>query len=315
MARQIKSLAQKVAGARIQAPSAPSAPAVRNWNGSMAAGATASAYGAKNITPNSSAPASANTPTKPGGDNPVSTVPKQGKENKPKPNAPAAVADPRSDPIYRQNVAALQQQWINELGTANIEQSQANADYALEADRMLTDRNRARRDLAESMLGTGGIYSGSYGRNQREDDTDYLLNSNRLRTDKFRADQGRILDRADINARLKPLVGSEWATALREANDRQAKAADDSAANDDPVRDPGDNKGLDNEKQSGEGKPSDEGKPLGARIRTRNRQIRVLRRKIDNTSNPHREKVLRDRLQKARKQRNKLVRKAKNGKA
>jgi hypothetical protein len=47
MARQIKSLAQKVAGARIQAPSAPSAPAVRNWNGSMAASATASAYGAK----------------------------------------------------------------------------------------------------------------------------------------------------------------------------------------------------------------------------------------------------------------------------
>lgn len=319
MARQIKSLAQKVAGAQIQAPSAPSAPAVRNWNGSMAAGATASAYGAKKGVTDTGMGGAPGGSAKPGIDKggPDTTQYQKFQASKPKPVVP--VIDPRQDQIYQQNVAALQQQWITERGTLKLQQNQADRDYATSRDQLTSDRAIARRDLAERLAGTGAMYSGSHRVSDNQADLALVEDQGDLLSAKSQADYGRLNERDAIDRELRPGMGSAWIDELNKAAQRMAENPQTQAAEGDPLLGNKKKKAARNEPKAtnstgGVAAPEDY-KPIGARIRTRNKQIRVLRRKIENTANPHREKVLRNRLQKARKQRNKLVRKANNGKA
>ena len=228
--------------------------------------------------------------------------------------------DPR-DSIYYANTAALSAQYALERGQNILTRNQAARDYERSRSEILTDRSRAKRELAESMLGTGGAYSGFHRRQQTEGDQDHLDYLDRFDTDYNRGLQQSYLEMNDIDSRLAYGTGSEYLKEMEAARTRQSEAGQDSAAEDDPLygnkgkkkkkpvdkKDTKPNDGYD-PNTGGVGPPT---KPLGARIRTRNRQIRTLKAKIENTSNPNREKALRKRLQVARKQRNKLVRKAK----
>ena len=106
----------------------------------MAASATASAYGAKKGVTDTGMGVAPGGSAKPGIGKGGPDTPQYQKfqASKPKPVVPAI--DPRQDKIYQQNVAALQQQWITERGTLNLQQNQADRDYATSRDQLTSDR-------------------------------------------------------------------------------------------------------------------------------------------------------------------------------
>lgn len=230
------------------------------------------------------------------------------------PKAPAP--DPRDvDPYYWQNVQALRQQHTLDKGQLLTEQGKATADYSMERDRMGKDYTRSLRDLAESLAGTGAMYSGSHRYDKTKMGQDYMENRGRLDSDydyarKQRSFQSYTLDNA---------LNQDLSTELQAAHDRFNQSMLDTNANADPLNKTKGKKGKQpgpNGRGTGGVEVPEDYKPLGARIRTRNRQIKTLRRKIENTDNPRREEMLRERLREARRRRNQLVRKAKkkNGK-
>ena len=107
----------------------------------MAASATASAYGAKKGVTDTGMGGAPGGSAKPGIDKggPDTTQYQKFQASKPKPVVP--VIDPRQDPIYQQNVAALQQQWITshdkemkELRSARTKAERARKKIASGAD-------------------------------------------------------------------------------------------------------------------------------------------------------------------------------------
>ena len=273
-----------MAGAQYRAPSAPSAPGVRNQQGinaisgsnNLARRNTGPAAGKSmgNLSGNIRKVTPPNAPLVP----PPSAVPGGG-------SGPDQRPDPR-DPTYWNNVAALQAQYATEYGSNLLAQGQATADYTTEAQRMETDRSRARRNLAESMLGSGGIYSGSHRRVQTEGDQDLLLNRGRLDADYTRANQQRELERADIDRRLKEGTGTDWISELLGASGRAAETALTTA-------------------ESGEGIYDD----TKARLKGANKQVSTLKKKVANAKSPAQKEKLQAKLVKAQKRRNNLARK------
>lgn len=286
MARTIKPKKQVVAGATYRAPSAPSAPGVRNQQGINAI------TGSNNLARRNTGPAAGKSMGNLSGNIRKVTPPKAPLV----PNAPAAPGgggapgpDQRPDPrdsTYWNNVAALQAQYATEYGSNLLAQGQATADYNTEAQRMETDRSRARRNLAESMLGSGGIYSGSHRRTQTEGDQDLLLNRGRLDADYTRANQQRELERADIDRRLKEGTGTDWISELLGATGRAAETALTTA-------------------ESGEGIYDD----TKARLKGANKQVSTLKKKVANAKSPAQKQAAQIKLVKAQKRRQNLARK------
>lgn len=292
-------LVNKVISTR--APSAPSAPPVRNFQGSMAAGASATSYGAP---ANTGSGLNTNTPTggaagKKGVDPGPKGIGGRGRLDgpKPKPNQPSqpkpggvrSVGFVTDDPVYWNNVAALTAQYGTEMQGLKTEQTLANNSYISESNRMATDRSRARRDLAESLLGNGNIYGGAHRRQQVESDMDYVLNRGRLDSDKLMNDQDRLARMADVQSRLGPDVGSEW---IREQQAATARAAEQ------------------DQQDVATGAP-DYSLNRKQRIHGLNTRITNIRKRLKDTEDPDKKKKLRSRLQKARRKRDKLVRRGK----
>lgn len=118
-----------------------------------------------------------------------------------KPPPPAPVVDPR-DPTYWANVAAIQQQYGQQTSSNMISSAYGTERYNAESERMGTDSARAKRNLAESLLGTGGIRSGSHRRDRTEMDQDYASNRSRLDRD-FRENQAQgAIEQQGINDTL-----------------------------------------------------------------------------------------------------------------
>jgi hypothetical protein len=109
--------------------------------------------------------------------------PGMGSEVTPAKPKPAPKYQPPPDPrdsTYYANTAALTNMLGQNTASALLDQTLADNSFAENSERMTTDRERARRNLAESLLGTGGIRSGSHRRDQTEGDQDYMVNRNRL---------------------------------------------------------------------------------------------------------------------------------------
>lgn len=292
MARQIRPLAQKVAGAQFlapSAPSAPSAPAVRNTQGSMAAGSVQAQMPKDTTQINQSKLGAGLSQGTLGG-----TLTSSYKKPTP-PKAPPAepAPDPR-DSAYWNNVAALNARYGLERGNVLVAQQMADTGYRQEGERMTTNRERSRRNLAESLLGAGSIYSGMHRRQQTEGDTDYLLDRSRLDEDYRTASAQRRIESADIESRLRPGAGTDWMGALIDAQNRF-------------------NEGK--QREAEEGAPISRLPNLDEQIGAANKRIKTLRAKAKATNNPKREKALRGKIQNARKRRDALVKKkkAKNG--
>lgn len=207
----------------------------------------------------------------------------------PAPTAPkfAPKVDPR-DSTYYQNTAALSQMYGQQMGNALLEQQLADNDYNTEARRMETDRARARRDLAESLLGSGGIRSGSHRRRRTEDDQDFMENFNRLIYDKGNADAQRAIDRRDIDYRLRQGSGQEYQREYREARDRYAAGQ---------------------MKQAEEGEGIYKSPGIKQQLKSTNKQIARLREKLEASDSERQREMIQKKLKRLRTRRQNLVRK------
>lgn len=314
MARQIKPLVQKVAGAQVRAPSAPSAPrapGLRNIQGSMAA-----AQPGLNSTQINQSKTGGGLGQRLGGIGAGLTqqVSKPGKlatETKPRTGGGPAI-DPR-DSTYWNNVAALDAQLdLGEMEKVAADTA-ANIRFRQESERMQTNRERSRRNLAESLVGLGSIYSGQHRRTQLEGDHDYLLDRDRLDTD-YRAEQAaRDRELHDLRGRVGE-GGTERERFMLEAEDRETKRLQEQAEKGAPVGKPKKTKKRKPEEPvtappgvSGGAKPPS---ARERRITTMNTTIKRLRRRIRNTDNPKVERRLRNRVHKVRRRRDRLKGKA-----
>lgn len=290
-----KKLVNKIAATR--APSAPAAPQVRNVAGSMAGASSNYATGGatpppSQITPNDKNPASAQD--KPKNPKDVSA----GWDTKPKEyqgppkiltskrKAPAPVVP--TDKEYWANIAALNSQFMTESARTIAEQTNADNDYQRETARLATDRERSRRNLAESLLGRGSsVYSGMHRRDQIEGDIDYVYNADRMGSDKLSADSARAAERADIRLRLTPNSGTEWTAASAAATARaDARRAD----------------------QAESGAP-DYSINIKQRVKGENKRIKALRAKYEKVDDPERKKKIRKRIHNIRRRRDAAIRK------
>ena len=285
-------LVNKIAETR--APSAPSAPQVRNVAGSMA-GASNYATGGPNppsqVTPDRKAPNSANDRPKNPRDVSAGWDTKPKYEGPPKiltskRKAPAPVVP--TDKEYWANIAALNSQFMTESARTIAEQTNADNDYQRETERLSTDRERSRRNLAESLLGRGSsVYSGMHRRDQIEGDIDYIYNADRMSSDKLAADSARAAERADIRLRLTPNSGTEWTAASAAATARaDARAAE----------------------QAESGAP-DYSITIKQRVKGENKRIKALRAKYREVDDPERKKKIRKRIHEIRRRRDAAIRK------
>lgn len=284
MARTINPKKQNVPGAQVRAPSAPSAPGVRTAGdgtkpklaaGPINRGVKGGLARTKALSykpPNETVPG-LNAPKNPQ----VKAV-----------NPPPAV-DPR-DSTYWANTAALGSQYASEYGSTLLDQAQATNAYTQESNRMAYDRGIARRDLGESLQGTGAAYSGSHRRNDTEADKAYTENQFRLNQDYSDANRQRAASQADINARLGYGTGTSYQSELLDSTARSDQALADAAANGAPIyTTPG----------------------IGTRIKGTNKRIDTLQKRLKNTKSPKQQEAIRADIKKAKGQRRKLVQKRK----
>lgn len=138
--------------------------------------------------------------------------------------------DPRDDTYY-QNVAALDNMYGNQVAGALVDQQLDDNAYATNKARYTTDRERARRDLAESLLGTGGIRSGSHRREQTERDQDFMENIDRLNYDYGNAKAQRNIEIAGFGNERTAGYNIEYQEANQRAVDALLKQAENDQGN------------------------------------------------------------------------------------
>lgn len=267
MARILKQENQVVGANNV--PAAPAAPMVRSTqSGSMVGQSAATSFKA----PVQSPPPKV-TPKQPTSGNPAS----YGFDNRDDPRA--------GDAEYWSNVAIINNEFSREMGSALIAQEQADMEFDRAKTDLRSDREMARRSLAESMLGQGNMYSGSHRKQQTLGDIDYIQQFGRLNDDFALANRQRQFDRDDLERRLGP-VGSEIMELQRQATERKAKAALDENANNDPeLKSPG----------------------VKERLRSRNKQLKAqgkrierLKKQRDATTNPHARRRLENQIDRLR---------------
>lgn len=263
-----KKLAATVAGAppAPAAPPAPPAPTVQSpatVNGSMSSAAATSLSGPAPIA----APAVAKKPT-------ASPPPKVG---------------PIGDAAYWNNVMALTSNFDTGMKMNLMDQTMADTNYSTEATRMGTDRSRSRRNLAESLMGSGGMNSGSHRRQQTENQTDFLNNRSRLDQDYEASNFGLAAERADISSRLAPNVGTEWIGEAQAWQDRKTALEREKGDTGDPVS----------------------AQSIGEKIKGRNKRIKTMRAKAAKIEDVKKRKEFRKKIQNVRRERDKLVKKRK----
>ena len=161
------------------------------------------------------------------------------------------------------------------IAGALLDQKLADNAFAENSERMATDRSRARRNLAESLLGTGGIRSGAHRREQTERDQDYLIDRNRLGYDYGNDRANRDIEIAGYKTSFQDQKKAEFLS----ASDRKAAQLKEQAATGtgNSSRTPRD-KMRDHTKQISvlRKKLPDANKKQAARIR---KQIKQIRRK------------------------------------
>jgi hypothetical protein len=287
------------------APSAPPAPGVSVGSSQAGAsayrsgGATATTQGAPsggigpgpgttNITP-SGPPASAGD-KKPGAPDAGVNKPKTGAgANRPKKPGPGKKPSPPvavEDPMYWNNIMALNAQYGMERANAFAEQTLADNAFKQESDRMETDRERARRNLAESLLGRGSaVYGGMHRRDNTEARIDHLANRGRLDDDFQANNTQRSQQRADIESRLAPMKGTDYIDELEAWREREDARAMDMAEQGEPVA----------------SKP----KPQ-AQVKRLNKKIKVMRTRASKIDDDKKRKQLRKKIQRTRRKRDKI---------
>jgi hypothetical protein len=204
------------------------------------------------------------------------------------PTAPATQKPDPRDATYWANVAALGNQYNTEYGAALLNKERQTRDYTTEAARIESDRARARRNLAESLLGSGAIRSGSHRRTQTEGDIDHMRNRGRLDEDYAESQKYAELELADIASRLAPGTGSEYQNALLDWQERANAAQQEAAATGAPIyKSPGTNQ----------------------RIKGINKRIDNLQGRLKKADSPKQKEKIQEQLKSARQERTKLVRK------
>jgi hypothetical protein len=194
--------------------------------------------------------------------------------------------DPR-DSTYYANTAALTNMLGQNTGNAILEQTLADNSFAENNERMTTDRERARRNLAESLLGTGGIRSGSHRREQTERDQDYMTDRNRLLYDYGNDKAGRNLEIAGYRTDFNDQMKGEYLT----AQDRYA-------AN------------LLKQAQEGTGNSA---RTPQQRFKGETRRLTILRDRLPKAKNDKQAARIKDQIKATRKRRATLAKKIRNG--
>ncbi len=272
------------------APAAPPAPRVstsaptrfsqRSAGGGMAPSATVSApSGGIGPSPTGQKPTPPRRPYQP--------PPKLPAQNGPqKAVAPAGPPGLITDSTYWANVQALNADYGSATAMAQADQTFADTAFDQEQRRMQTDFGRSKRNLAESLLGQGSaVYGGMHTRQRSEMAQDNFENQARLADDFNRANFDRSQARADIESALAPNVGTQWlqeAAALQERNTAQKI------------------------KQAETGAPVGGEVNLTRQIKQRNRRIQGFRQRLAGTSDKKKRKDLRARIQRIRRERDRL---------
>ena len=278
-------MAKKLIGAPA-APSAPSAPAVRNSQGLSSSAASSAgnvstdlsaAPGANNVVGNPNNQAS-------GGDTSGTGTPGVPPKQNPAPNSVPSPLGAINDPQYWNNVMALNSQYGTEMASSLANQQLADNDYRTEGKRMKTDRERGRRNLAESMLGRGNIYGGMHRRDQVEGDQDYLNNASRLGSDYNIQNEARLAERNDIGSRLKPGTGTDWVNEGVAYQERESARLIDQA-------------------QYGEG---DYTRSKGMKVKDMTGKLKKMRGKAEKIEDTDKRKKYRQKIHKLRRKRDNL---------
>jgi hypothetical protein len=290
------------------APSAPSAPSVRNAQGQRAGAGSQSAFAAGNIAPGSGGvrpgqggvkgpnagkrvPSVGHLGARLYNPEPVKATPgtyKPGHEIVP-PKPPAGPGtDPSAmitDPIYWQSRMALGQEYAVQTAGNLVEQTLADNEYQAESERQLKDYDRGRRNLAEALMGRGSsIYGGMHLRDRTEGEIDFGDNKARLDKDYKAANYGRTAELTDINARLNPETGTEYTILADEWRARQDAAGADTAETAAP----------------------DYGMGKKAQRKNLQRQIANMRKRHDKIDDPKQRKKIRAKIAEKRKRLRKL---------
>lgn len=195
------------------------------------------------------------------------------------------------DPMYWNNVAALNAEYTSLSTQALAEQNRADLAYEGEAARMSTDRENSRLSLAESLMGRGGIYSGMHRRQQTLEDAAYIANAGRLSQDKTQADAARLVERTEIADRLAPDTGTDWIREKQASADRKVAAQLERGET-----------GKPDSSQSAK----DKTKAVKGQIKAKNARIKRLRARAAKTEDPKKRKQIRKKIHKVRKSRDKL---------
>jgi hypothetical protein len=266
-----------------QAPAAPSAPPV-----SGPSTPNANQYTKPTTTANTGTAGTSNVPktnTPKGNSGGIGPSP-QGKPNQPKPT-PGKSTPPKSAPTYQpyidprdstyySNTAALSNMLGQNIAGALLDQQLANNAFAENSERMSTDRARARRNLAESLLGTGGIRSGAHRREQTERDQDYMIDRNRLGYDYGNDKANRDIEIAGYKTSFKDQKQAEYLS----ASDRKAAQLKEEAATGTGNRSPSPRdqiRGYTKQIENLRKKLPDANKKQSDRIRKRIKEIRQKR--------------------------------------
>lgn len=141
---------------------------------------------------------------------------------------PTSGPDPR-DATYWANLAKLVSTSQQDYSSGQLAQTQADVNYNQQLGTMGTERQRNIRNLAESMIGSGLLRSGTHNRRQTDATADYLDALSGVQSSKTQEDQKRS---ATMNAILSSLgidemglyadAASRYAQLQQEAADRQA---------------------------------------------------------------------------------------------
>jgi hypothetical protein len=194
--------------------------------------------------------------------------------------------DPR-DSTYYANTAALTNMLGQNTGNALLEQTLADNSFAENDQRMVTDRERARRNLAESLLGTGGIRSGSHRRDQTERDQDSMTDRNRLLYDYGNDKSRRNLEIAGYYTDFNETMLTEYLS----AQDRDAAKALDQAAT-----------GTGNSARTPQ-----------QRFKGETRRLTILRDRLPKAKNDKQAARIKEQIKASRKRRATLAKKIRNG--
>jgi hypothetical protein len=194
--------------------------------------------------------------------------------------------DPR-DSTYYANTAALTNMLGQNTASALLDQTLADNSFATNDARMVTDRERARRNLAESLLGTGGIRSGSHRRAQTEGDQDALTNRNQLLYDYGNDKSRRNLEIAGYKTEFDNTMQGEYLS----AHDRYAANL---------------------QKQAQEGTGNSARTPQ-QRFKGETRRLTILRDRLPKAKNDKQAARIKEQIKASRKRRATLAKKIRNG--